>query len=105
MKYENASDIIPEKLLKEIQKYAAGKLLYIPTEDKRAWGEKSGYRDQLQRRNIMIRNKYANGVTVSELADKYFLSLDSIKKIIYSKKNDRHFTYAQLYDLLCSMRI
>lgn len=95
MKYENASDVIPEKLLKEIQKYAAGKLLYIPTgEEKKAWGEMSGYRDQLQRRNIMIRNKYANGVTVSELADEYFLSLDSIKKIIYSKKNDRHYTYA-----------
>ena len=42
----------------------------------------------------MIRNKYANGVTVSELADEYFLSLDSIKKIIYSKKDDRQFTYA-----------
>lgn len=95
MNYENASDIIPEKLLKEIQKYAAGKLLYIPTgEEKRGWGEKSGYRNQLQRRNIMIRSKYANGVTVSELADEYFLSLDSIKKIIYSKKNDRQFTYA-----------
>ncbi|WP_181469805.1 CD3324 family protein [Paenibacillus sp. MDMC362] len=95
MNYENASDIIPENLLTEIQKYAAGKLLYIPTgEEKRGWGEKSGYRNQLQRRNIMIRNKYANGVTVSELADEYFLSLDSIKKIIYSKKDDRQFTYA-----------
>lgn len=81
--------------MKEIQKYAAGKLLYIPSgEEKRAWGETSGYRDQLQRRNLMIRNKYASGVTVSELADEYFLSLDSIKKIIYSKKNDRHLTYS-----------
>lgn len=30
MKYENAKDIFPEKLLKQIQKYAAGKLVYIP---------------------------------------------------------------------------
>lgn len=29
MKYENANDILPEELIKEIQKYAAGKLLYI----------------------------------------------------------------------------
>ncbi|WP_337102867.1 CD3324 family protein [Paenibacillus sp. YIM B09110] len=95
MKYENAGDILPEKLLKEIQKYAAGMLLYIPTgEEKRAWGEMSGYRNQLQRRNMMIRNKYAKGMTVSELADEYFLSLDSMKKIIYSKKNDRQLTYA-----------
>ncbi|RED52624.1 hypothetical protein DFP95_13322 [Cohnella lupini] len=81
--------------MKEIQKYAAGKLLYIPTgEEKRAWGETSGYRDQLQRRNLMIRNKYAHGVTVSELADEYFLSLDSVKKIIYSKKIERYLSYA-----------
>ncbi|MFF2912715.1 CD3324 family protein [Paenibacillus sp. NPDC057934] len=95
MKYENASDILPAELLKELQKYAAGKLLYISSgEEKRAWGETSGYRETLMRRNVMIRNKYVSGMTVSELADEYFLSLDSIKKIIYSKKNDRHITYA-----------
>ncbi|WP_370636254.1 CD3324 family protein [Cohnella sp. CFH 77786] len=94
MKYENAGDVLPGGLLKEIQKYAAGKLLYIPSgEEKKAWGETSGYRHQLQRRNLMIRNKYAHGMTVSELADEYFLSLDSIKKIIYSKKNDSRLTY------------
>lgn len=81
--------------MKEIQKYAAGKLLYIPSgKEKKAWGETSGYREQLQRRNRMIRNKYAHGITVSELADEYFLSLDSIKKIIYLKKDDGHLTYS-----------
>lgn len=95
MKYENAIDIIPAELLKEIQKYAAGKLLYIPSgEEKRAWGETSGYRDQLLKRNRMIRNKYAHGLTVSELADEYYLSLDSIKKIIYSKNIDKYLTYS-----------
>lgn len=95
MKYDNASDILPAELLKEIQKYAAGKLLYIPSgEEKRAWGETSGYREQLQKRNRMIRNKYAHGITVSELADEYFLSLDSIKKIIYSKHNGECLTYS-----------
>lgn len=95
MRYDNASDILPAELLKEIQKYAAGKLLYIPSgEEKRAWGETSGYREQLQKRNRMIRNKYAHGITVSELADEYFLSLDSIKKIIYSKHNGESLTYA-----------
>lgn len=94
MKYENAADVLPEELLKEIQKYAAGKLLYIPSgEEKKAWGETSGYRETLQKRNLMIRNKYVSGMTVSELADEYFLSLDSIKKIIYSKKSDRHLIY------------
>jgi hypothetical protein len=95
MKYDNAGDVLPEELLKEIQKYAAGKLLYIPSgEEKKAWGEASGYRDRLQRRNVMIRNKYASGRTVSELADEYFLSLDTIKKIIYSRKNDNRLAYS-----------
>lgn len=94
MKYENAGDILPEALLREVQQYAAGKLLYIPKgADKKAWGEASGYREQLIRRNRMIRNKYAHGMTVSELADQYCLSLDSIKKIVYAKKSEQHLTY------------
>ncbi|MFC5528176.1 CD3324 family protein [Cohnella yongneupensis] len=100
MKYENAGDILPEELLRELQKYVSGKLIYVPSGDeKRAWGEASGYRDQLHRRNRMIRNKYAHGLTVSELADEYFLSLDSIKKIIYSKKNNNGYAaYAPTID-------
>ena len=95
MKYENAKDILPDEVLKEVQKYASGKLLYVPSvEEKRNWGEASGYRDKLKKRNQMICNKYANGRTISELADEYFLSLDSIKKIIYSKKKDRNLEYA-----------
>lgn len=94
MMYENAKDILPEELLKEVQKYAERKLLYVPSvEEKRFWGETSGYRDKLKKRNRMICNKYANGRTVSELADEYFLSLDSIKKIIYSKKKDKNLNY------------
>ncbi len=81
--------------MKEVQKYAAGKLLYIPSgEEKKGWGETSGYRTQLKKRNRMIRNKYAHGLTVSELADEYYLSLDSIKKIIYSKHTDAQLTYS-----------
>lgn len=95
MKYENANDILTEELLKEIQKYAGGKLLYIPAGvEKRARGETSGYREHLQKRNRMIRNKYAHGLTVSELADEYFLSLDSIKKIIYSKSDGEYLIYS-----------
>ncbi len=94
MKYENAKDILPPELLKALQAYAAGKLLYIPVdEDKRNWGEVTGYRHTLKKRNQMIRNKYAMGVTVSELADSYFLSLDSVKKIVYSKQKEAYIMY------------
>jgi hypothetical protein len=95
MKYENAKDILPGELLKEIQKYAAGKLLYVPSGDeKKNWGEASGYRDKLKKRNLMICNKYSNGNTISEIADEYFLSLDTVKKIVYSKKKDKDLEYS-----------
>jgi len=87
MKYENAKELLPEALLKEVQKYAGGKLLYIPVENEsKSWGEASGYRQKLLKRNVMIVNRYKAGETLSELADEYFLSLDSIKKIVYGKK-------------------
>lgn len=88
MNYENAKDLLPEDILRQVQNYAAGKLLYVPIkEDGKSWGEVSGYRQKLMKRNRMICNKYANGMTISELADEYFLSLDSIKKILYCKKD------------------
>lgn len=87
MKYENAKGILPEVLLKEVQKYAGGKLLYIPLKNEsKSWGEASGYRQKLLKRNVMISNRYKAGATLSELAEEYFLSLDSIKKIVYGKK-------------------
>jgi len=87
MKYENAKELLPAQLLAEVQKYAGGKLLYIPVENEsKNWGETSGYRQKLLKRNVMIVNRYRAGVTLSELAEEYFLSYDSIKKIVYGKK-------------------
>jgi len=88
MKYENAKEVLPEALLKEVQKYAGGKLLYIPVENEnKSWGEISGYRQKLLKRNVLISNRYKAGATLSELAEEYFLSLDSIKKIVYGRKD------------------
>ena len=88
MQYENGKDIFPERLLKQIQKYVSGKLVYIPSpeEKKKDWGEKSGYRQYLQKRNQDIQMKFRNGVTIGQLADEYCLSHETIKKIAYSKK-------------------
>lgn len=87
MKYENGKDIFPEKLLKQIQKYAAGKLVYIPaTETKKDWGEATGYQKYLLKRNSDIRLRFRNGVKIEQLSDEYCLSQETIKKIVYSKK-------------------
>ncbi|MBZ9689334.1 ParB N-terminal domain-containing protein [Clostridium estertheticum] len=87
MKYENGEDIFPEQLLRQIQKYVSGKLVYIPSGAKRReWGETSGYKQYLLERNRNILNKFNDGISIEQLSDEYYLSCDSIKKIVYSKK-------------------
>lgn len=52
MKYRNAQDILPDKLLQELQKYVSGETLYIPSaETKKSWGEASGARSFYRERN------------------------------------------------------
>lgn len=88
MNYINADAILPEELLKEIQRHIPGGLVYIPKpkEAHQKWGEKSGSRAVVKERNEQIRRLFAAGVTVHELTERFFLSIDSIKKIVYSKK-------------------
>lgn len=87
MKYENGKDIFPEKLLKQIQKYISGRLVYIPANDnKREWGKTSGYKQYLLERNRDIKIKFAAGTGIEQLSNEYYLSDESIKKIVYSKK-------------------
>jgi len=85
MKYLNASDILPDELLQEVQKYAQGEALYIPRNNERKkWGEGSGARGYYERRNDEIRIKFANkDVLIEELANDYCLSVETIRKILY----------------------
>lgn len=87
MKYENAGDILPGSLLRELQRYAAGRLLYVPLPGaRRPWGVNSGSRRQLDERNGEIRKRFAGGDSVDALAEAYFLTSETIKKIVYQKK-------------------
>ena len=83
MKYINAADVLPEKLLVEVLKYVNGELLYIPiTRTKQKWGERSGSRNYYQERNQKIIADYKDGMTMNQVAEKYSLSYDSIRKIV-----------------------
>ena len=94
MNYENAADILPEDLLKRVQKFAAGKLIYVPeTTEKRPWGETSGYKRYLAERNQEIKEKFISGSTIENLADEYNLSVESIKKIVYTKSENKELKY------------
>ncbi|WP_152396843.1 CD3324 family protein [Paenibacillus guangzhouensis] len=88
MKYVKADLVFPEELLIEIQKYVQGGLVYIPKPNgtRTKWGENSGSRTYLRLRNEEIRLQYANGTSIDELSDRYSLSYDSIRRIIYSNK-------------------
>mgnify|MGYP002783147569 CR=1 FL=1 len=88
MKYAKAHDVLPEEIIKAIQKYVDGKYLYIPRKDEnhKSWGEKSGIKDTLKARNSEIYKKYLNCATVDELTKEYFLSEKSIRRIISQEK-------------------
>ena len=88
MRYINGKDVLPPDLLKEVQKYLCGELMYIPRKDdsRAAWGQKSGLREQVFKRNSRIIESYRTGTSVVELTDEYCLSEASIRKIIYNGK-------------------
>lgn len=84
MKYKNASDILPESLLKEVQKYAAGETLYFPKDkERKKWGEATGSRVFFQERNAAIKEKYLRKMSIEHLADEYNLSVETIRKIVF----------------------
>lgn len=86
MNYKNAIHVLPDELLKEVQKYAAGENLYIPKiEERKKWGEGSGARAYYKERNEKIKIAYANGKTQDEIADEFGLSVDSIRRILSQK--------------------
>lgn len=87
MKYVNAQALLPDRLVEELQEYIQAGYIYIPArEDRhRAWGERSGSRGELAKRNATISDAYREGVSMEELADSYCLSIHAIRKIIYKK--------------------
>lgn len=89
MKYIQGNVIFPEQLLKEIQKYVQGEMIYIPKPEgvRKKWGENSGNREQLADRNRKICERFHEGSTIDQLIDEFYLSYDSIKKIVYNKKD------------------
>ena len=84
MKYINAAEILPEKLLKELQNYIDGEVLYIPKASARKeWGAASGSRLFYQERNREIQRLFKEGYSMDMLVEQYGLAYSTIKKIIY----------------------
>lgn len=85
MKYRNASEILPDALLKELQKYAPGEILYVPSDKRRKkWGADTGAKRFYEQRNEEIRHKFFHlKVPMRALCDEYSLSDETVRKILY----------------------
>ncbi len=91
MSYRKAVDVLPKALVEEIQKYVDGQLIYIPRKNENSflWGEKSGTRDKMAKRNQAIVDSYYSGSTIAELSEVYYLSEKRIQGIIHEYESSK----------------
>ncbi|ACQ54498.1 conserved hypothetical protein [Clostridium botulinum NCTC 2916] len=89
MKYEKAQNILPDGIIEMIQNYIDGGYIYIPkkNENKKSWGENTETKKYLKVRDKEIFNKYSSGASVKILAEEYFLTEGSIRRIIRNQKS------------------
>lgn len=87
MKYKNASSVLPATLVEQLQEYIQGDYLYIPKKENqyKNWGDSTGSRIRLAERNQCIRRDFRSGMTIEDLSETYFLSVHTIRKIVYRK--------------------
>ena len=88
MKYVKARAVFPESLLDEMQKYVQGELVYIPKSPSnyKKWGANTGAKNIVAMRNENIAQAFRTGASISQLAELYSLSEDTVKKIAYGKR-------------------
>lgn len=90
MSYKKAAHVLPQELLLKVQEYIDGEFLYIPraADNKKSWGDTTSTRQDLQDRNRQIYADYLAGTNMETLAEKYYLSLKSIQRIVGQLKNN-----------------
>ena len=80
MSYINIYDVLPKEIVEQIQEYVDGV-------NHKSWGSNTDTKQLVSSRNHQIRLEHQNGLTVSELAQKYFLAEKTIQKIVYSRQS------------------
>ncbi|MGN6710059.1 Mor transcription activator family protein [Anaerocolumna jejuensis DSM 15929] len=88
MGYRRAEQILPNEIIELIQNYVDGECIYIPRKEnaRRNWGENTNIRKELKERNLSIYLDYQGGMKETQIAEKYFLSVKSIQRIIGQMK-------------------
>lgn len=84
MGYRKAEEILPLEVIELIQQYVDGENIYIPrkSENRQSWGSGTEIRQELYARNQQIYSDYLSGTDFSELAERYYLSVKSIQRIV-----------------------
>lgn len=87
--YKNGKKILPQELIKQIQQYIDGEVIYIPrkAENRKCWGECTYTKSVLDTRNKEIFCKYQKGAKVCDLAEEYHISTQGIYKIISGQRD------------------
>ncbi len=89
MSYRRAEEILPIEIIEMIQQFVDGESIYIPRKEgnRQEWGKTTHTRTELRERNQSIFSDYRQGMKVSGLAGKYYLSEKSIQRIIREMKH------------------
>ncbi|MCM1191015.1 MAG: CD3324 family protein [Butyrivibrio sp.] len=84
MGYKRADDVLPESILKSLQRYVSGETIYVPkgNADRKKWGSNTDANEKLRQRNEQILEQHRKGVGVKELAKEYYLTEKSIQRIL-----------------------
>lgn len=88
MGYIKARHVLPDELVVLIQEYIDGEYVYIPRKkgNEKGWGECNGAKTDLKIRNRQIFERCSSGISISMLAEEYFLSEGTIRKIVSIEK-------------------
>lgn len=84
MSYKRADEILPKDILECLQAYVSGETIYVPKKEtcRKKWGSSTGVNEKLRLRNERILEQYQKGITIKELAQRYYLTEKSIQRIL-----------------------
>lgn len=88
MSYINVNQVLPKEVIELIQSYVDGQYIYIPRKDetRKEWGQNTRTKEDLRERNRSIYREYQDGKGTAVLAEKYYLSIKSIQRIVLQEK-------------------
>ena len=92
MRYARGQDILPAKLLSQLQQYIDGAYLYIPRkqENRLTWGERTHSKEETAARNRAIYLDAEAGADISALAETYFLAEKTVRRILSEERKKQN---------------